>query len=156
MVGPHFRTCRSLTSLLLLICGGCTEFAHGVVDQPMPNDIRLVGYWEPVRDEEKGSILISEESPTILRIDFFEPDEEVPGKCKKDQVMTATRTEIDGMPFLDVRIPPHDSSNGQIFPMDYDYDDNGHWLIGGRVDADFKEAIESGELPGRIIKSTLQ
>jgi hypothetical protein len=130
------------------LCGGCTEFAHGVVDEPMRNDVRLVGYWVRVDDTKKGYIRITEESPTILRIDEIDQK-----KCKDDGPAAATRTEINGISFLDVTIPQRDSSKPLVIPVEYEFDDHGQLLIGGPPpDEELERAIENGELPGRIIK----
>lgn len=146
-VGPRRRLIGGLASLLLLFCSGCTEFAHGVVDKPLPNDVRLIGYWEGGSEAETSYVRITEESPISLRIDMIDRE-----KCRKEEPIIATRTEIDGDSFLDLVIPQRDSTP-LIFPISYDYD-HGQLLIGNRLSGDdIQHAIETGALPGRIIKN---
>jgi len=140
---------KCLASLTILLCVGCTQFAHGVVDKPMPNDVRLVGYWEELDDSAKAYIRVIEVSPTSLRIDITDRE-----KCKTDGPMMATRTEINGMSFLDITIPRSGDSESLVFPIDYEIDDHGQILVGGHPpDVTLELAIDNHELPGRIVKS---
>ena len=131
---------RSFAAFLALSLTACVSFSNGVVDKPMANDERLIGYWEIIGEKPNGAMTISADSPTSLSITLYGYEE---AGCRKDTPFTAVRTQIGDRDFLDL---------GKVIPIGYEFRAPDHLAIFTPDDDSFAQAIEAKELAGKITK----
>lgn len=138
---------RSLAFALIVFSAGCAKFDHGVVDKPLPNDQRLIGYWEAGHDRSKTELIrVTEDSPTTIAIDVKSAED-----CGAVQHYIATHTVILGRDFLDIVISADPAKEISVLPIAYAIDARGQLTFAWPLSAAFEEAIRDGILPGRVI-----
>lgn len=133
-----------LSACVLMMLPGCVEFANGVVEKPLPNDERLIGYWDLDQTKDPASILIESETDRSISITILEER-----RCDKAAHGSATRTQIDSRNFLDIVIP-QEGGTSLIFPVEYDLTSPDQLRL---MSFDVEAAIENAELAGEIEKN---
>src|SRR5579859_1336736 len=141
------RAKRFLALGVLVFSAGCAQFDHGVVDKPLPNDQRLIGYWEAGHDRSKAELIrVTEDSPTTIAIDVRSTED-----CKIVQHYKATHTVILGRDFLDIVMPADMAKEASVMPVAYAIDAQGQLSFAWPLSAAFEQAIKDGVLPGRVV-----
>jgi len=134
---------------VVISLAGCIEFIHGAVDTPLENDKRLNGFWEEVQDKkDHGYLFVVETSPTEIRIAAFDD-----ASCEKVTHYAATRTDLEGRHFLDIRLLDENgrkSSDTHLIVASYTLDDAGRLSISLPDEPVFTQAIKTGDLAGHI------
>jgi hypothetical protein len=133
---------------LSIALNSCVSFSNGVVDNPMPNDMRLIGYWELLDSKLKGTVLIEENTPGAINIIDFED-----ANCSKIERYGAVRTEIAGQNLLDITGVRPSGEPVKLSWISYDFPDPNRLAFSLPDSQLFEDAVASGALAGKITKS---
>lgn len=137
---------RSFAALLALPLGACVSFTNGVVDKPIANDERLIGYWQIIEKPE-GSMMITANGPTSISITLYEDS-----ACEKSERLVAMRTRIEGRDFLDLTTIAEDRTPREFEPIGYEFPASERLALFGPNNESFTQAVETKELAGTITK----
>lgn len=142
-----------LAAMLAMPLGACLEFSQGVVERPMANDPRLLGYWENEAHKDPAGILVETGGPATQILTLREP-----GKCASDRFVM-TRTEIDGRGFIEVGPDPEGPDRNEKanpMPIAYEMIDDAHIRLLIPDEAVFMSAVIGGEIAGTVTKGYVQ
>lgn len=143
---PSGVTRSCLMSILAAALSSCVNFLNGLVENPMPVDGRLLGYWQVTGRAGRGTTLLIEPrgSSTITAIALED------AACTKVERYSATRTEIAGHDFLDTT--GVDGKMVLLGPIEYEFRDSDHLSLFFPDPESFGRAVLAGELSGRVSK----
>jgi hypothetical protein len=125
----------------------CVSFSNGLVENPMPVDGRLIGYWEIVSTTEKGTLLIEADGPSAISVVTFDD-----AACTKIDRYSATRTEIAGHEFLDITEVMQDGKPVGLGPVGYEFPDSNRLSVFFPDPKIFEQAVATGALSGTVSK----
>jgi hypothetical protein len=134
---------RLCCAALGLPLAACVHFSQSPVDRPLPNDERLIGYWEFVDDKPGGGMVVAADGPTSLSITGYDK--------QKATHLSAIRTQIGERDFLDIMETDAEGDNTQhrLDLVSYAFR-SADVLAVSATDLDsFAKAVTAEELPGK-------
>lgn len=123
-----------------LVLASCIEYSSGVVDQPLPNDERLVGAWRMGNDE---IVVQAVGSDKLLIIDSNH-------KTCKFSKHEATHTQIADQDFLDILSLDVSDHPGPFVTRYVFDDDKTHVSLYSLDEKLLKASIDAGEIKGTV------
>ncbi len=145
-------TNRSFVRPLLMFAvaaalSSCVRFSNALVEDPLPVDGQLIGYWAIVGSGGKGTLLVETDGPSaITAIAFDDP------ACSKVERYSAIRTEIAGHDFLDTSEAGQDGKLVRLSPVGYEFPDSNHLSLFLPDPKMFEQAVNGGDLSGAVSK----